>query len=221
MAPAKTIYVRDADLQLWKRFEGAVHNWPSAEGLSILITEAMRGYLDRFGDQGDGLYVVAPGEDPGRVALAEGRTAILQRTPEGWELTASEKEYGTNGEASDFFCTRDVEMGAAVEQARMHLAVLKNRQRFEDIEVKCVDRLGNVHVERFVGRWLVRPAGEKGWGVALTRRGQFAVYSDRGGEGGLDVFPTTTALRQAPLPPSVVREALLELNEPMTIDRDI
>jgi hypothetical protein len=48
----KTIYVKDADLQLWERFEEAVTAGQRAESVSSMIADAMRGYLDQYPRQG-------------------------------------------------------------------------------------------------------------------------------------------------------------------------
>src|SRR5665647_3468380 len=92
MAPTKTIYVKESDLPLWGRFENAVKEWNAAESVSALLTEAMRHYLNQFGDQGGGLYVETPDGEP--ATFGGGTTAILAPQRDGWLLSLDEDEFG-------------------------------------------------------------------------------------------------------------------------------
>ena len=82
MAPQKTIYVKDADLPVWGRFEKAVNLGATAGSVSALIADAMHQYLAQFGDQGGGLYVKAPDEDDA-VTFGHGVTAVLVKDATG------------------------------------------------------------------------------------------------------------------------------------------
>jgi hypothetical protein len=96
VARQKTIYVKDADLPLWKRFEKAVTAGAAADSVSALIAESMRHYLAQFGDQGGGLYVRAPDEGP--VPFGTDITAVMEReAAETWTLRLDEKTYGETG----------------------------------------------------------------------------------------------------------------------------
>ena len=93
MARQKTIYVRDADLPLWERFEKAVKVGAAAESVSALIAESMRHYLAQFGDQGDGLYVRGPDEAP--VKFGTDISAVLEKeAADTWTLRLDERTYG-------------------------------------------------------------------------------------------------------------------------------
>ena len=121
------------------------------------------------------------------------------------------------------------------------MSVATPDEGFEQIEVACEGR-GGEHIERFIGRWLVAPdeketrAAESDfdtvpwdygyyWGVALTSRGQFAVYAAHcnSGHGHLEVFPHSEDLLAADnIPPSIVGAAMEELTGDLqVIDRDI
>ena len=72
MAPTKTIYVKDADLPLWKRADVAANKWEHSDSVSSLVADALRLYFGQFGDKGGGLYVQPP--DEGDVTFGEGIT---------------------------------------------------------------------------------------------------------------------------------------------------
>jgi hypothetical protein len=89
----KTIYVKDADLPVWGRFEKAVKVGAAAGSVSALIAEAMHQYLAQFGDQGGGLSVKAPDDDPA-VTFGPDVTAILLRGATGtWALWLDQDTY--------------------------------------------------------------------------------------------------------------------------------
>ena len=94
MAPQKTIYVKDADVPVWGRFEKAVKLGAAAGSVSALISDAMHQYLAQFGDQGGGLYVKAPDEDDA-VTFGHGVTAVLVKdATDTWTLWLDEDTYG-------------------------------------------------------------------------------------------------------------------------------
>lgn len=249
MAPAKTLYVKEADEPLWRRFEKAVNEWQVADSVSALVAESMRLYLDQFGDQGDGLYIRPPDFDPGDGPPA-GASAFLQLNDEGWTLFVPVDAEGNPCGAdamhawdTHLLCRRDFSVVEAAAQARAHLTARRHVAAFKPIEVECEDRNGNVRTERFTGRWLVEPDSDEtrasasdyddgtNWdagfyfGIALTRRGQLAVYSahcNRDG-GDLTVYTTPDELRDSGVvPPSIVSEALAEMSDkPLVIERDI
>ena len=240
MAPAKTIYVKDSDVPLWERFEKAVNDWQRADSVSALIAEAMRQYLAQFGDQGDGLYVMAPDDDPGNVTFGPDRTAIIERAGKDWVLSLDfEGTYPGADEYSHYpLMSRSFWVQAAVESAREIIARVRMDKGMGPLEVMCGD---DDHTERFTGRWLVEPDADLtranatdydtgNWdagvyyGVALTRRGQFAAYAAHcnSGNGTLSVYPTWQALEDAGFPPSIIAGARAALTgEDLVIERDI
>jgi hypothetical protein len=93
VARQKTIYVKDTDLPLWDRFEKAVKVGVAAGSVSALMAESMRHYLAQFGDQGDGLYLRAPDEEP--VTFGTDVTAILEKDADDtWTLRLDERTHG-------------------------------------------------------------------------------------------------------------------------------
>ncbi len=93
MSPQKTIYVKDADLPLWERFEKATKVGAAAESVSALIAHAMHHYFAQFGDQGGGLYVQAPDEES--IAFPTDITAVLVKdATTTWTLLLDEVTYG-------------------------------------------------------------------------------------------------------------------------------
>jgi hypothetical protein len=236
MAPKKTLYVKDADAPLWERFETAVREWQAADSVSALIAEAMRQYFDQFGDQGDGLYVQAPDEDPGWVTFGDGRTAILQPHRSGWMLLLDEDVYGQDADTSYEIGFRNLD--DAIAAARKHMATVRQNKGFELIEVMTGE--GYDITERFVGRWLVWPDSDETradvsdfdgrsydagayWGVALGKRGRFVVYVAHCNEGfpGMLTGYDTLDEAVADLPPSIAARARAELTgEPIVIERD-
>jgi hypothetical protein len=95
MSPQKTIYVKDADIPLWERFEKASKAGAAADSVSALIAQAMHHYLDQFGDQGGGLYVQAPDQES--VDFGPEVTAILARgAGSSWTLLLENATYGEN-----------------------------------------------------------------------------------------------------------------------------
>jgi hypothetical protein len=102
---------------------------------------------------------------------------------------------------------------------------------YEELRVYTGERYRRA--EAFTGFWLVEPdPGETGtsqkgydadayWGVALTKRGQIAVYTASsiwGFPGTLDVY---ASLDDAPLPEDIKANAAHELGQEHVIYRDI
>ncbi|MGO8724282.1 MAG: hypothetical protein ACLQRM_16355 [Acidimicrobiales bacterium] len=232
MAPAKTIYVKDSDVPLWERYETAVKEWQAADSVSALISEAMRQYLDQFGDQGDGLYVKAPDED--LVTFGINRSAILERTGSGWTLSLDLDVYGQDAYTPYELGRSSVR--EAVADARRHMARVRQSKGMERIEVE-----NGEYVEAFTGRWLVEPdavetraseldyattrwdAGAY-WGVALTKRGRIAVtigHCNGGWPSRLAVYDNLDAAAQD-VPASIIAYATAELTgTDLVIERDI
>ncbi len=117
MAPTKTLYVKEKDMPLWERFEKAVNDWNAADSVSALIAEAMRGYLDQYGDQGGGLYVSAPDEE--LQTFGDGMTAILDRHGPGWKLCLDPDVFGDDAYSPYELSSRD--LPGAITEARQHM----------------------------------------------------------------------------------------------------
>jgi hypothetical protein len=85
--PPKTIYVKDADLPLWGRVDKAVRVGAAADSVSALISAALRLYFAQYGDQGGGLFVLAP-DDENPVSFDAGISALLTRdaASDTWDL---------------------------------------------------------------------------------------------------------------------------------------
>jgi hypothetical protein len=133
MAPAKTIYVKDADVPLWERFEHAVNDWGAADSVSALIADAMRKYLAQFGDQGDGLYVQTPDDEP--EVFGDGVSAIMSPHGRGWVLDLDETVFGEDAHTPYELSFREIE--DATTEARKHMA----KARSESELMKAARRL--------------------------------------------------------------------------------
>jgi len=244
VTPKKTIYVKEADMPTWERYERAVTDNQAAESVSAMVADAMTAYLAPYGDQGDGLYVIAPDEARDSVQFGAGRVALLGRFGRGeWILHLDEDEFGKDANSPYEIERGDGTVGYAVTRARRHIAMAredKERQTatFKRLEVEC-----DTHTEAFEGRWLVEPDEDftgptksdfdnprHGWfpdayyGVALTKRGRFAVYQARSGDrqsGRLTVYESLEDASEE-MPRSVVAAARAELtNTTPIIERDI
>jgi hypothetical protein len=109
--------------------------------------------------------------------------------------------------------------------------------KFERIEVGVTDTMGGSLTKAFVGCWLVEDmaseedaeqAGFDGrafsgsWSIALTKRGNFAIYRDLGTDGS--TFKTYGSLDEAEndgVPPDVVAGASQEMGVDRVIELDI
>jgi hypothetical protein len=154
VAPRKTIYVKDADLPLWGRFEAAAQ-WSNQDSVSGLISDAMRDHITQFGDVGDGLYVVPPDADQrtGGPTFQLRRTAILERDGADWMLWLDENEFP--GEINPYpLFSSAIPVSEAIFASKIHLSEVDLRRMgsLERIEVDCGER-----VEASTGRWLIAP----------------------------------------------------------------
>jgi hypothetical protein len=236
VAPAKTIYVKDSDVPTWERFETAVKEWQAADSVSALISEAMRQYLAQFGDQGDGLYVEAPDEDPGDATLDKGVFVLGGSKGGEWKLWYDEDAFGPDTYGSPYEIGHGT-VAQAVEAARKHMAYVRQNKDFKRIEVECENtRTGMISIEAFTGRWLVEPdsdetrTNEDGydagvyWGVALTRRGRIAVYAAHCNSGGgqLEDYDDLDEAEGAGHPKDIITIARAELTGSTPVfERDI
>lgn len=101
----------------------------------------------------------------------------------------------------------------------------KETTGMEEITVDLGDQ-GRSWRESFVGRWLVHEhPGVEVLGIALTKRGKFAVYTynDLHGVGFLDVYDSLAEIAQDNdrFPEELIAEAAGELGEDYVIRRDI
>jgi|ERR1022692_1211374 hypothetical protein len=106
----------------------------------------------------------------------------------------------------------------------------------DGMEEICVEVGEPALTKAFTGRWLVSPdsdetrTGEEGydagayWGVALTRRGQIAVWMAHCNDGwppGLNVYGTLDQAEQDRVPADIIALAATELGQDHVIQLDI
>lgn len=179
MSPNKTLYIRDDDVPYWEQAE----RWAKAgrRSISQLVTTALQRYMASPSD----IYVSVKPEDGEGATFSDsnGKPILEYGRHEqglGWclfnNLEADDSDWG------DHFFPGDID-NPPLEQAREHLAGRRRaKARQEDIVIEVGEP---PHSVAFVGRWLVEPDRDETrgghdagayWGVALTKRGRFAVY---------------------------------------------
>jgi hypothetical protein len=162
-----------------------------------------------------------PNFDPARPHLVYGRHPVHG---EGWILDYEE------GGIDGFFPGYRSDVDAVLDRAR---ALLRHgaESRMREITVDIGDPSLTVG---FTGRWLVEPDADKSysdnalhrdvyWGVALTRRGRFAVYRahrDARGPARLTDYDTLDQAAEN-TPADIIARAAAELGETRVIWRDI
>jgi hypothetical protein len=123
------------------------------------------------------------------------------------------------------------------EELRQMQAITEAGKDMKRIEVDVEDRNGDVHTVAFTGRWLVSSDSDHGqtdeaghdagtrWGIALTGRGRYAVYSVGGrgtGNGHLADYDDLDAAWLDGVPRDITAFALGELTgEVPVVELDI
>lgn len=233
MSPNKTLYIRDEDLAVWERAEQMSRQ--TKQSVSQLAAGALQRLL--FPKSPSGLKVVVATDNDEPVAYSDSDPdglplLIFQRHAEhgqGWVLSFPHgDDYFIPGDISD------VEWAIGRAQGHLDRSPEPGEAKFEAIRVEIGEQPLTVG---FDGRWLVEPendetrTGEEGydagayWGIALTKRGRYAVFTAHCNEqwpATLKDYDTLDAAAADGTPADIIALAKQELGEEhVIIWRDI
>lgn len=187
MSPNKTLYIRDADMPIWEEAEQRAS--ALGESLSQLAAQALRAHLATMPAE---FKVIVMNETNSHLSLDGPNEGHLRYERQRGDIHAWRLLYlDDSGEVDDEILGVGLspkEEAKAVEEAR---SFLRNKALGgAEMERITVETGGDYdRTEGFVGRWLVAPdsdetrTGEDGWdagtywGIALTKKGQIAVYT--------------------------------------------
>lgn len=238
MSPAKTLYVRDADLAVWERAEAVAK--AVRQSVSQVVATALSYHLARRVI--DGIYVtirIDDGREPvtftdsdGRPILEYGRTELGY----GWKLWTDE----SHGGVDDHFIPGSYDV-PPISEAHAWLA-----RRFEadkeerGMETTTEDQKITVVMANgqrgFIGRWLVEPdpsetrsaeaTADSGayYGVAVTKKGNIVVYAAHVNDRWEPVLKTYGSLGQAELdgiPKDIIERAANNLDPDHVVWLDV
>jgi len=218
MAPAKTIYVKDSDVPLWERFESAVKGWGAADSVSALIADAMRKYLAQFGDQGGGLYVQAPDDDPGDVWFSDSINAVMKPHGRGWILFLDETVFGDDTDTPHEMGFRAIEDATA--GAREYMATVRSDSEL----MKAARRLHEARSHEDVEATASGRAAGREWALEQATPGELEAITKLASEHWLSFGWTFDDDGENPWP--TLYDALMELpygaeaDERWQIERD-
>lgn len=230
MAPNKTLYIREPDMPVWEQAEKQAT--ATGQSVSQLATQALRTLLAAIKD--DFPVVILGPDELGQALEGTGGHLKYERQDRGihaWRLHYLD----ANGDVDDEILgvgLREDEADRAVEEAR---SFLRDRSLGE-MEKITVDTGDDYDLtEGFTGRWLIAPdsdetrTGEPNWdagmywGVALTKRGNIAVYSAHCNQRQAGALRAYKSIEQASpdVPADILARAAAELGEKRVVWRDI